>query len=396
MRCVLFVWFCLFVNRGWAGVLAFASLWLGMVWLAAVAGETWAPGVPPAAGQVAPASGTRLSAIRQSPSSLLPPLSPAPLSPSPLSLGASPVTALAFAADGQSLCCGSNEGLVVVSWPERQEVRRLATELSRILDLRFSPRGDYLLVAGGIPGEAGQVEVWSWPRGELVQRHQGHDDVLQQAAWSPSGQRYAVASFTGECSVHAFVVGRELDQERERELDRAVSRVEVMELQRFSGHAQGVLAIEFWDEQSCLSGGLDQTVRWWGVADAAVKRSLTNHVGAVVGLLPERGQEPSRSRRLWSVGVDQTVRLWQPELGRLVRFARLSQPPTVACWDAASGQILVGGRDGSVWRVSAESLEVASLGRWGEQQWVTALAVHPDGRSVVVAGGFGLQVVDSP
>lgn len=384
------------MNRGWAGVLAFASLWLGMVWLAAVAGETWAPGVPPAAGQVAPASGTRLSAIRQSPSSLLPPLSPAPLSPSPLSLSASPVTALAFAADGQSLCCGSDEGLVVVSWPERQEVRRLATEMSRILDLRFSPRGDYLLVAGGIPGEAGQVEVWSWPRGELVQRHQGHDDVLQQAAWSPSGQRYAVASFTGECSVHAFVVGRELDQERERELDRAVSRVEVMELQRFSGHAQGVLAIEFWDEQSCLSGGVDQTVRWWGVADAAVKRSLTNHVGAVVGLLPERGQEPSRSRRLWSVGVDQTVRLWQPELGRMVRFARLPQPPTVACWDAASGQILVGGRDGSVWRVSAESLEVASLGRWGEQQWVTALAVHPDGRSVVVAGGFGLQVVDSP
>ncbi len=304
----------------------------------------------------------------------------------------------------------------MVSWPERTEVRRLATELSRILDLRFSPRGDYLLVAGGIPGEAGQVEVWSWPRGELVQRHQGHDDLIQQAAWSPSGQRYAVASFTGECSVHAFVVdresdrelGRELDQElgrerdrerdgqRDRELDRAESRVDVTELQRFSGHAQGVLAIEFWDEQSCLSGGLDQTIRWWGVADVAVKRSLTNHVGAVVGLLPERGQEPSRSRRLWSVGVDQTVRLWQPELGRLVRFARLPQPPTVACWDATSGQILVGGRDGSLWRVSAESLEVASLGRWGEQQWVTALAVHPDGRSVVVAGGFGLQVVDSP
>lgn len=284
----------------------------------------------------------------------------------------------------------------MLSWPERQEVRRLATEVSSILDLRFSPRGDYLLVAGGIPGEAGQVEVWAWPSGEWVQRHQPHGDVIQQAAWSPSGQGYAVSSFTGECSVHEFVVDRGLDRELDRELDRAESRVDVTELQRFAGHAQGVLAIDFWDEGSCVSGGLDQTIRWWGVADAAVKRSLTNHVGAVVGLLPERTVEPSRSRRLWSVGADRTVRLWQPEVGRMVRFARLPETPTVACWDAAGAGICVGGRDGRVWRVAAESLEVAEVGQWGQEQGVAALAVHPDDGTLVVSGAFGLFVVGSP
>jgi WD40 repeat protein len=175
------------------------------------------------------------------------------------------------------------------------------------------------------------------------------------------------------------------------------------------GHSKAVLAIDFWDESSCVSGGLDQSLRWWNVADAAVKRSLTNHVGPVVGLLPdsslsalgvpadtvpERREERGRLRRLWSVGADRTVRLWQPEVGRMVRFVRLPETPTVACWDAANGGICVGGRDGRVWRVAADSLEVTEVGQWGQEQGVAALAVHPGDGTLVVSGAFGLQVVD--
>jgi len=303
------------------------------------------------------------------------------------------VTALAFSVDGDQLCCGSNDGLVVLSWPERHEVRRLATELASILDLKFSPRGDFLLVAGGIPGEAGQVEVWAWPAGELVERLQPHGDMIQRVCWAPAGCRYAVASFSGECSVHELADGTEVRGGKGRAVE------------RFCGHAQGVLAIEFWDEASCVSGGLDQTVRWWSVAEGAVKRSLTNHVGAVVAVLverpvperagPDRMADAGRPRRLWSVGADRTVRMWQPEVGRMVRFARLPETPTVACWDAAGDQLLIGGRNGTVWRVSAESLEVAEVGQWGQEQGVAAVAVHPADGTWVVGGAFGLFVVDS-
>lgn len=308
-----------------------------------------------------------------------------------------PVTALAFAPDGQALCRGSNQGLVVLSWPERQVVRRLATELAVVLDLRFSPQGDCLLVGGGIPGEAGQVELWSWPAGELLQRLQPHVDVIQRVAWAPGGERFGVASFTGECSVHDWLAADDPAGER-----RATER------QRFVGHAQAVLAIEFWDDGSCVSAGLDQSLRWWNVGDGVVKRSLTNHVGAVVGVLPERAwshsEVPERTvpergrppRRLWSVGADRTVRLWQPEVGRMVRFARLPETPTVACWDAGVEWIYVGGRDGRVWRVAAETMEVAEVGQWGQEQGVAAVAVHPGDGTLVVGGAFGLQVVDAP
>jgi len=59
-----------------------------------------------------------------------------------------------------------------------------------------------------------------------------------------------------------------------------------------------------------------------------------------------------------SVGGDRTVRFWQPEIGRLVRFARLEAIPLAAVWSPDGATAHVACRDGRVRSVQAENAKV--------------------------------------
>ena len=89
-----------------------------------------------------------------------------------------------------------------------------------------------------------------------------------------------------------------------------------------------------------------------------------------------------------SVGADRTVRLWQPEIGRLVRFARLESNPLAVAWNADGSLLAVAAADGKV-RVfdpaTAEPLrELDAL-----DGWAYTLAAAPDGMQMLVAGEDG-------
>ena len=73
---------------------------------------------------------------------------------------------------------------------------------------------------------------------------------------------------------------------------------------------------------------------------------------------------------------DRTVRLWQPEIGRLMRFKRLASKVTALAWTPDGSCVLAGCQDGSVNVIDAETLvhteqQSASAAR------ITALVVHP-------------------
>jgi WD40 repeat protein len=115
-------------------------------------------------------------------------------------------------------------------------------------------------------------------------------------------------------------------------------------------------------------------------------RSLSIHTRRVhnLALRPGNGGLPMVA----SVSDDRTVRLWQPTIGRMVRFARLKSRPLDAAWFADGSRVVVACTDGHVRVVDPVSVKVThdipAL-----EGWAYSLAVHPTDGSILVGGQDG-------
>jgi WD40 repeat protein len=74
---------------------------------------------------------------------------------------------------------------------ERVVVRRLIGLAARIESLKFSPDGARLAVAGGLPGEQGELQLWEVASGKLLLSRVATADTLNGVAWSPDGKSIA-------------------------------------------------------------------------------------------------------------------------------------------------------------------------------------------------------------
>jgi WD40 repeat protein len=280
------------------------------------------------------------------------------------------VTAVAFTPDGIAVVVGSQAGLEVRSWPELNHVRSLPTELYHVHDLAFSPDGKTLAVVGGAPAESGAFELLGWPSGELVHRASPHSDLIYAVDWQADSTRFATGSADRSVGIHD-----------------AVSAKTIQVLQ---GHSRGVMAVEYLPGQVGLAtAGIDESLRLWDVANSKVLRTLPNHTRAVHDLaVCPIGSETAPI--LASIGADRTVRLWQPTLGRLMRFVRLKSIPLAVAWTDDGLRLVAACKDGSVHLIDSETVEV--LKEIPAVDGVAyCLAVAPD-RSVVVGGQYG-QVI---
>ena len=286
-----------------------------------------------------------------------------------------PVTAIAVAPDGTSILVGSQAGVQILSWPELRALGELATELVNVHDLQFSPDGKTLLAAGGTPAESGIVEQWDWPAATLQWRVTLADDVVYRAAWLPDGRRFAVASATSRCAI----------------CDRETGQAEVW----FSGHSRPVLAIESLGDQWLVSAGVDQTIRVWKQDDALLVRTLDNHLGTVTGIRLDPIERPGSARRMVTIGHDRTIRLWNPSVGRMIRFQKL--PGQAACvgWTPDGKTILVGSSAGDLLILDSSDLQI----RQSEAANVGAiheLAISPQPTTVLLGGDRGLRALAIP
>jgi WD40 repeat protein len=282
------------------------------------------------------------------------------------SSAAPPVTAAALAPDGRQVVLGSQRGIEVRSWPDLRPMTMLASELYHVHDLSFSPDGKWLLVAGGSPAEAGSVELRSWPDARLIRRVKEHEDLVYRVAWSPDGARWATAGADGICNV----VAAHTDQP----------------IVRYEGHSRPVLTIAYLpDGQTIVSAGADQTLRLWNSTTGKHLRTLDNHVGSV----NEVAVQPAASRDVpaivASISEDRTVRLWQPSIGRLMRFGRLKSAPRTLVWSPDGNRLVIGCNDGHVRIVDANTADIISdtpalSGR------IYALLIDPRQRRILYAG----------
>lgn len=254
-------------------------------------------------------------------------------------LAAPPITAAALSPDAKHVLVASQAGIVVLASADLAKTGSISTEFEQIHDLQFSPDGTKLLVAGGTPGESGSVAVLSWPGRETLQRIAAHTDVVYRVAWSPSGAEFATASADSSCRIFAAQSGKE--------------RV------RYTGHSQAVLTIAYLpDGASLISAGVDQTLQLWSGASGERIRGLDNHLGPVNDLAVRPAANQATPPVVVSISEDRTVRIWQPTIGRLLRFAKLDSVPRCVAWAAAGNRILVGCNDGHVRWINPDTVEL--------------------------------------
>jgi WD40 repeat protein len=135
-----------------------------------------------------------------------------------------------------------------------------------------------------------------------------------------------------------------------------------------------------------VSGSIDQNLRVWNLDSAKVLWTFNNHTKEVhqVARRPAAEGQPM----IASVSEDRTVRLWQPKIGRMVRFAQLDSVPLAVSWLPDGSRVVVAGADGHVRLIDPDTADVTQ-DIAGIESWTYCLAVHPSDGSLVIGGRNG-------
>jgi len=293
-------------------------------------------------------------------------------------LFSAPITAVAFSVDGQYLLLGSQSGIVIRHWPlmPSDDGMPYRSELEHIHDLQFSPDGTTLAIAGGSPGQGGRIEFCDWLNRETTQRIVVASDVVYRIAWSQDAVQLAAAAANGLCMI----------------VDAQSHKVTAT----YPGHSRPVLAIAFLpDEKTIVSAGVDQTVRTWIVASGTHLRTMENHLDAINGIAhlssdDESSQPPLPMIATW--GEDMTVRVWQPTIGRLMRFIQLPSVPRAAVWSPLHQLLFVACNDTTVRTIDPVTMTVI-----GEQKSkltrIHEIICSPRFDQLIVAGEGGIETM---
>jgi WD40 repeat protein len=278
-----------------------------------------------------------------------------------------PVTGIVAAPDGKQVVVGSQAGVRVHLLPKLEAAATFPTELAQVHDLVFAPDGKTLALVGGSPAESGAVELREWPAGNLVAMLRAGGDVALRAAWNADGSRLAVACADRKVRILA-------------PQDKSAQVVEC--------HSAAVLAAAWLSADNLvLSAGVDQSIRVIDPLAGNVRRSLDNHTAPVRDLAVRPGVADGPTM-VASCSADRTVRLWQPAIGRLVRFVRLPSPPTAIVWTPSGSHVLAACEDGKLRSVDPDSVEVSEFAPRLDG-WAHAVAVLPDGSAAILSGERG-------
>jgi WD40 repeat protein len=253
--------------------------------------------------------------------------------------------------------------------------------------LRWSPDGSRIACASG-----SQIRVWDATTGEALLTLTGHDDLVNQIAWSPEGSHIVSTSYDGTTKIW--------DVSTALETGAAIGE----ELLTFTGHTGDVLDVAWSPDGSrIVSGSFDNTARVWDVSTALGLSHRPEPVeGEAEGLNTEavtgealfvfhhRGWvelvawSPDGSRIATS-GEDNTVKVWDAATG--VELLTFLAPNVVdMAWSPSSDRLLVASQDGTAKIRDLDPTLLSLPGReiqyFGFEMWSIRAAWSPTGDRV--------------
>jgi len=221
----------------------------------------------------------------------------------------------------------------------------------RVLSLDFSPDGNQLATAGGVPSHSGELRIWRVADGRLERDIRDvHPDTVFAVRFSPTGDRLATA-----CN------------------DRFVRIFEANSgtlLRQLAGHTGAVLSLGWsGDGQSLVTAGADQVLKLWDVNSGTPVRTMK---GTTYRIGPYRRDVTSvtfvgKSEQILAASGDGTVRLHRtPSENDILTFAG-SEGYQLAVAATPDGRVVVSsGSDGTVRIWSGHQQQPRQVFRRGE------------------------------
>jgi len=311
----------------------------------------------------------------------------------------SPVAAVAFSPNGQLLAAGSYGQVAIWDLNAGKLAKVLHNVLGAVNDLRFSPDGKVLAVAGGQPSAKGDLRLYQTSDWKLLGVLRGHDDVVFSVAFSPNGKQLASASFDHLLGlwdveqlklvktfkahsdfVYAVAFAPSGQQLYSASKDRTVQVTDVAtgkSVFTFSGMDQDVMAVAVSpDGKNVVSSGFETSIYWWNPQTGERAKAQGGHGVAVHELAFSKD-----GKKLVSAAADRTVRIWDGQAGTVLRTISVGSIAYAAAISPNSKLIAAGSFDG-ITRLYEEATgrQLASLvtvrGDGDQAEW---LALTPEG-----------------
>ncbi len=279
-----------------------------------------------------------------------------------------PVAAVAFSPDGKLLASGVYGRVTVWDLATAKPVKVLTNVLGAVNDLKFSPNGKLLAVAGGQPSARGDLRLFDTTDWKLLHSLGGHLDTVSGVSFNADGSKLVSASF--DKTVRLWSVS------------------EAKLIHSYTGHSDFVYAACFGPDGSWyVTASKDRTGR---VIDAATGKGLftlsgTDQEVLAVAVHPASGQ-------VLAAGLDPLVSWYDPKTGERAR--RAGGPSTATheiATDPKGTLVVTAGGDGTIRTLDPKT--AAQLKALQSGSVVFAVAVDADAKRIASGGADGVVKV---
>lgn len=300
-----------------------------------------------------------------------------------------PIFALAFAPDGSELAVGGINEVTVWNAKTGKLARRLPGFPDRIQALGYSVDGKRLLVAGGTPGEYGEVAIAD-PSQPGPRRVLGvFDDIVLGAGFSADESTVAAGGADRTVRAYATADGKER--------------------WRAGFHADWVTGVAFSpDGKYVASSSKDRTVKVLEAGTGKIYTTYNGHrrqFGSHTGLFEVSAVAFDSAGNAYSAGAGNAIRVWEPEkahdengsaIDMEARFAKdghtkyldYASPRPVFALAVAGGKVYAAAGDGKV-REHDPAAKKPTREYLGSTDWLYCVAAHPKSNRVAAAGFDG-------